>query len=205
LRALHRRSNTMQAPQRLALRSARQTRSQLLSSSRRYASGHHGHDSHHTGPTTESFGTGFYVSLAAVPTGLLIYSMTAPGKDGKPYTTRMMADTLSDYKTMFAERNETHTRAMEQAGKDRLLFLTETSQGAPRHVDHRYPESLAASSPWNVVAGHGTANIDALVAKYQKEAYEDNEKKLQQVKENKVPYEQPYESFTKITPAALDS
>jgi hypothetical protein len=56
-----------------------------------------------------------------------------------------------------------------------------------------------------VPAGHGSANIDALIAKYEKESYEENEKKLQQVRDNKVPVEQPRKVFSKATPAALDS
>lgn len=46
-------------------------------------------------------------------------------------------------------------------------------------------------SPWNVPAGQGGANIDHVIAKYRQEAYEENEKKLQQIRENNVPSEQP--------------
>jgi hypothetical protein len=44
-----------------------------------------------------------------------------------------------------------------------------------------------------------------LIAKYQKQAFEENERKHQQLKDNKVPVEQPYESFRKVAPAAPDS
>lgn len=47
-------------------------------------------------------------------------------------------------------------------------------------------------APWNVPAGHGSANIEKVIAKYEKEAFEEQAKKLEQVKENKVPAEQPY-------------
>lgn len=60
-------------------------------------------------------------------------------------------------------------------------------------------------SPWNVPAGHGSANIDGLIAKYQKEAFARNEEKLAQVQENRVPREQPMKPFNKVTPAANDS
>lgn len=53
-------------------------------------------------------------------------------------------------------------------------------------------------------AGHGT-NLDGLIAKYEKEANELNEKKLKQVRENTVPREQPVVPFAKRTPAAADS
>lgn len=56
-------------------------------------------------------------------------------------------------------------------------------------------------APWNVPAGHGSANIDAVIAKYEKEAYEENERKLKQLRENKVPCEQPFERLTKAPPA----
>jgi hypothetical protein len=60
-------------------------------------------------------------------------------------------------------------------------------------------------SPWNVPAGQGGANIDHLIAKYEKEAYEQNERRHQEVKENRVPREQPLTPFAKRTPAATDS
>jgi hypothetical protein len=63
---------------------------------------------------------------------------------------------------------------------------------------------MNAASPYNVRAGYHN-NMDELVAKYKKEAFEDNERKLQQLRENRVPVEQPYEPFTKNTPAANDS
>jgi hypothetical protein len=73
------------------------------------------------------------------------------------------------------------------------------------HTNIFWFRAMNASSPYNVPAGHGSANMDQLIAKYQKQAFEENEKKHQQLKDNKVPVEQPYESFRKITPAALDS
>ena len=60
-----------------------------------------------------------------------------------------------------------------------------------------------SGSPYNVPAGNGSDNIDAVIAKYQKEAFEANEKKLQQLKDNAVPAEHPYKStFAKTTPAS---
>lgn len=54
-------------------------------------------------------------------------------------------------------------------------------------------------------AGQGGANLDGLIEKYKKEAFEENEKKMQQVRENRVPREQPLRDFKKVTPAAADS
>lgn len=67
------------------------------------------------------------------------------------------------------------------------------------------PRIFNVSSPWNVPAGHGGANLDHLIAKYEKEAFEQNERKLQEVKENRVPREQPLVPLSKRTPAAADS
>lgn len=65
--------------------------------------------------------------------------------------------------------------------------------------------SLNGGSPWNVHAGHGSADLSELVAKYEKEAFEDNKRKLQQLRDNKVPVEQPVKNFRVLTPAANDS
>lgn len=50
---------------------------------------------------------------------------------------------------------------------------------------------LNSGSPWNVPAG-SRANIDHAIAKYEKDSFEQEAKKLQQLKDNKVPAEQPY-------------
>ena len=63
---------------------------------------------------------------------------------------------------------------------------------------------MNSGSPWNVPAGHGYANIDALIAKYKKDVNEMEEKKLKQLKENKVPVEQPFvPEFSKSSPASV--
>ena len=58
-------------------------------------------------------------------------------------------------------------------------------------------------SPWNVPAGQGGINIDKVIEKYQKELYAEQEKKLQQVQENKVPVEQPFEPLVKSNAPAV--
>lgn len=50
-------------------------------------------------------------------------------------------------------------------------------------------------------AGHGSANIDRVIAKYEKESFEANDRKLQQLRDNKVPAEQPIKPLTKLPPA----
>ena len=56
-------------------------------------------------------------------------------------------------------------------------------------------------SPFNVPAGHGGGNLDQVIAKYEKESFEENEKKLQQLRENNVPCEKPFEPLAKSPPA----
>jgi hypothetical protein len=87
-----------------------------------------------------SFQPGFYVCLAAIPTGLVLYKITRPGPDGQPYFSRLIADKYASYKTLFLERADVHTQAMERAAADRTLFMNESSHDTPRYIDLRYPE-----------------------------------------------------------------
>lgn len=50
---------------------------------------------------------------------------------------------------------------------------------------------LNTGSPFNVPAGHGYSNIDAAIEKYQKQNYEENARKYQALKENRIPAEHP--------------
>jgi hypothetical protein len=61
----------------------------------------------------------------------------------------------------------------------------------------RLSRQFDTGSPWNVSAGQGSINIDKVIEKYQKEADEVQEKKLQQIRENKVPVEQPHQMFVR--------
>jgi len=55
----------------------------------------------------------------------------------------------------------------------------------------RFPEILTTGAPHNVPAGH-YADMSQVIAKFEKEAYEANAKKLQQIKDNAVPSEHPF-------------
>ncbi|KAK4507224.1 hypothetical protein PRZ48_000959 [Zasmidium cellare] len=148
--------------------------------------------------------SGFYIAIAAIPASFALYKFSRQGTDEQPYFTRLIRDTYNGYKDKWTERNASHTRAMEQAAADRVIFLNE-SNNTLRRVDIRFPEAFNTGSPFNVPAGHGSANLDHLIAKYEKEAYEENERKLKQLRENNVPVEKEFESFRKLTPAAKDS
>ena len=59
-------------------------------------------------------------------------------------------------------------------------------------------------SPWNVPAGNGNINIDKVIAKYEKESFDEQKKRLQQLQENNVPVEKPVESLVKRTPPSMN-
>ncbi|KAK3072796.1 hypothetical protein LTR53_006168 [Teratosphaeriaceae sp. CCFEE 6253] len=141
-------------------------------------------------PKTESFGPGFYATLAAIPLSIALYQFTRQDTNEQPWATRYITDTYNQYAKKWARRNDLHTHAVEQAASDKLLFIGEASN-SPRLVDVRFPEQFNIGSPWNVSAGHGGANVDHLIAKYEKEAFEANARKLQQLRDDKVPSEQP--------------
>ena len=62
-----------------------------------------------------------------------------------------------------------------------------------------YDRQLNGGSPYNVPAGNGYTNIDTVVEKYQREANEQNDAKMQQLRENRVPREQKVEPLVKAT------
>ncbi|KAK5127040.1 hypothetical protein LTR85_008399 [Meristemomyces frigidus] len=197
----------MQPLQRTALRSARRLRPQVQKQPRRYAGDSQGahekfepHGGRNKHPVNESLGPGFYMTLAAIPASFALYKFTRQGTDEQPFFTRYIRDTYNGYAEKWARRNDMHTQMIEQAAADRNLFLNE-SQSTHRRVDLRFPEQFNVGSPWNVPAGQGSANIDHVIAKYEQEAFAENDRKLQQLRENKVPSEQPFEPLTKMPPA----
>jgi hypothetical protein len=95
--------------------------------------------------TTSCSQTGFYISLSVIPVALAVYKLTGQGTSEKPYFTRLIQDTYADYKTQWVDRNEMHTRAMEQAAADRSLFIHEANNNT-RHVELRYPEYVTTNA-----------------------------------------------------------
>ncbi|KAK4540824.1 hypothetical protein LTR36_008901 [Oleoguttula mirabilis] len=198
----------MQPLQRTALRSARRLRPQVQKQPRRYAGDSQGaherfepHGGPNKHPVNESLGPGFYMTLALIPASFALYKFTRQGTDEQPFFTRYIRDTYNSYAETWARRNDMHTQMIEQAAADRNLFLNE-SQSSHRRVDLRFPEQFNTGAPWNVPAGHGSANIDKVIAKYEQEAFAENDRKLQQLRENKVPAEQPFEPLAKLAPAS---
>lgn len=58
---------------------------------------------------------------------------------------------------------------------------------------------MNVGSPFNVPAG-SQANMDKVIAKYKKEAYEDNERKLEALRNGTIKSEQPFERFPGPSP-----
>ncbi|KAI9709356.1 MAG: hypothetical protein M1820_003476 [Bogoriella megaspora] len=138
---------------------------------RRYADHGHGHQ---TQGGNESLGRGFYITLASVPAFYFIYRFQTSDPDKKPYFTQLM-EKYKDWRELWVERNDRHVKMIEQAAFDRNLFMNTKPS---RNVELKYPEFLNQGSPWNVPAGHGSANIDAVIEHYQKKNFEENEKRL---------------------------
>ncbi|OCK85096.1 hypothetical protein K432DRAFT_377935 [Lepidopterella palustris CBS 459.81] len=183
----------MQSLRRSAITVARNARSSLPRQPRRYA--HDAHGSEHHGPVNESFGKGFYVAVATIPATIAFYKFSSTNTDERPLFTRLI-ESYSDLKTYWIERNDLHTQMIEQAARDKNLFLN-SKPGT--HIELSFPEIFNVGSPYNVPAGSGV-NLDKLITKYQKEAFEENAKKLEQLKDGTLPAEQPFDRPSKNPP-----
>ncbi|KAF1346884.1 hypothetical protein BDV97DRAFT_299932 [Delphinella strobiligena] len=189
----------MQAVKRSAARASQTTRS-YSRQQRRWAHDAH-HDSHaHAGPipANETFGRGFWIGVSALPLTFAVFQFSGPGSFEHSYWTRVI-DSYDHWRATWADRNDLHTRALEQAAHDKNLFINSSSS---RHVELKFPEVLNTGAPWNVPAG-SRANVDHAIAKYEKENFAENEKKLQQLRDNDVPAEKPYTGIITNRPDTL--
>ncbi|KAG9514105.1 hypothetical protein KCU99_g7463, partial [Aureobasidium melanogenum] len=138
-------------------------------------------------PEEEKLGSGFFMAMSLIPIGYLMYQFAGPGNYEHKYLTRVI-NSYDGYRKDAAHIAALHTDALEQAAADRNLFAnTQRAQ----NVTLRFPEILNTGAPHNVPAGH-YADMSQVIAKYEKEAYEANAKKLQQIKDNAVPSEHPF-------------
>lgn len=93
-----------------------------------------------TQPPANTTQLGFWLAAAAVPFSVVVYNLAQPGKDGEaPWLTQKIHSYHAALQSDWAERSALHTKAIEQAGFDRALFLhAETN----RDVDVRFPECV---------------------------------------------------------------
>ncbi|KAJ9627212.1 hypothetical protein H2203_003674 [Taxawa tesnikishii (nom. ined.)] len=175
----------MQSFRRNAAGAARNIRSNATQQSRRYAH-HDAHHGAHHGPTEEHLGRGFYITVGLIPLSLALYKVSAQGTNEQPYFTRLI-NSYDHWRARWQERNDLHTKAVEQAAHDRNLFINSTFT---KHVELRYPETFNQGAPWNVPAGHQT-NLDRVIAKYEREAFEEQAQKLQDLKNGNLKAEKP--------------
>ncbi|KAK3063281.1 hypothetical protein LTS18_001686 [Coniosporium uncinatum] len=178
----------MQPLGRRAALSARSVKPLLRQPARRYAQhttpathdAAQGAQHHHPVEENEHFGTGFWITVAAIPATLALYQYGGFARGEQPWLTRVIKDNYDHLNETWKARNKLHTDMIEQAAADRQLFLN--SKGST-HVELKFPETFNVGSPYNVPAGHGGANIERVVAHYEKLAYEENARKLQAMKD----------------------
>ncbi|KAB8356601.1 hypothetical protein FH972_024183 [Carpinus fangiana] len=127
--------------------------------------------------------TSFYLCMTLIPATYLLWEFSRPNTDGSPNAYTRLIAKYSEYKDTWATRNALHTQMVEQAGRDRNLFLN-TPQ--PNHIELRFPEQLNVGSPINVPAGHGSASMEKLVAHYREQQFKDNEEKLRKQRDGEL-------------------
>lgn len=137
---------------------ARQARTAAL----RQAPRRHASDHHHAEPVNETIGLGFWGAFAAIPFSVVVYNLAQPGKDGEAAWLTRKIHEYHSWQEEWANRSALHTKAIEQAGFDRALFL---HADVNRSVDVRYPEAIEHHAVRNVQAG-SIANVDHIVAHY---------------------------------------
>lgn len=139
----------------------------------------HHHDDAHPAPVEEHFGKGFFISLAIIPAFLALYKYAkSADQDGsepsKAWFTRLI-HSYSQMQESWELRNALHAKMVDQAADDRTLFFN--SKGS-HGVELRFPEIMNRGSPRNVVAGWGSANLDKVIEKYERELREVEEEKV---------------------------
>ncbi|KAF5844270.1 hypothetical protein GGP41_002792 [Bipolaris sorokiniana] len=186
----------MQSLRRTAVAAARTSRTPLSRQSRRYA---HDEAHGHASPAVdEPMGWGFWGTIGVIPAGLALYSISrTDGDDSKPYFTRLISDATTGLHDKWTAQNDLHVRMIEQAGEDRVLFLNTKPQ---EHVEMKFPEIMNVGSPYNVPAG-SQVQMDKVIEKYKKLAYEDNERKLEKLRNNDISSEKPFEGKTRVKKA----
>ncbi|OAL45433.1 hypothetical protein IQ07DRAFT_591246 [Pyrenochaeta sp. DS3sAY3a] len=178
----------MHSLRRTAATAARKPKVTLPRQPRRFAHDEHAHGhGHGHASVDEPIGYGFWGTIAVIPVGWAIYAVSRPNSDDTtPFFTRMIGK-YTESQEKLAVRNDLHVRMVEQAGDDRILFNKTKPQ---EYVDMKFPEIMNNGSPYNVPAG-SQVQLEQVIEKYKKLAYEDNERKLEALRNNEVKAERP--------------
>ncbi|KAF1951941.1 hypothetical protein CC80DRAFT_480405 [Byssothecium circinans] len=178
----------MQSLRRTAASAARKGRTTLPRQPRRYAHDEHAHGHSHA-PVSEPIGSGFWITVGSIPAaGLIYYVSRSDDPNAPPFLTRMI-NKYTEADEKLTARNALHVQMMEKAGADKVLFKNSTPQ---EHVPMKFPEIMNVGSPYNVPAG-SQVNMDKVIEKFRREANEDNERKLEALRNGTLKVEQPFE------------
>ncbi|KAK2749762.1 hypothetical protein FQN55_002998 [Onygenales sp. PD_40] len=167
----------------LARRAAAPARTLLRRQQPRRSGSSAAHDHHHHAePVNETFGRGFYLSIASVPVGILLYKYATSDPEKTPWITRLIEDYFPK-ESMWERRNAIHTAAIERAAQDKHLFQ---SQNNAVTIGLSFPEAFNTGSPMNVPAGNASADLTAVVAHYQMMNKKTEEQRVARMKDGKV-------------------
>lgn len=150
-----------------------------------------------------------------------VYAISRNSDSDRPFLTRMM-DKYTEAEEKRTKRNDIHVRMIEQAGEDRVLFMNAKPQeyvdmrfpeyvplltrpksrpgsqnvefiliGIMRRGQLTRTRMMNNGSPYNVPAG-SQVPMTSVIEKYQKLAYEDNERKLEALANDEIKSEQPF-------------
>jgi hypothetical protein len=159
---------------------------------------------------------GWYLALGAIPFSWILFTLTQSksSEDNKPFLTRLMHK-YSSWEEEWKLRNELHTKSVEQAGFDRLLFQHEVNaegRGTGRK-DVRFEEYVSQSSthsnlmltfnsssmnqgpPMNVAPG-AYVNLDKVIDHYNK-VNEETEQRRQHIEKYYEEKERPGASISR--------
>jgi hypothetical protein len=115
---------------------------------------------------------GFWATVACIPAAWAIYYVARDSDNSQPFLTRMIGG-YTESAEKLSKMNDLHTRMIEQAGEDRVLF---NNTKPHEHVNMKFPEyvrllilsQIPASVRlcecelgWKYAVCEGNANVDA--------------------------------------------
>jgi hypothetical protein len=98
---------------------------------------------------------GFWATVACIPAAWAIYFVSRDSDNAQPFLTRMIGG-YTESAEKLAKLNDLHTRMIEQAGEDRVLF-NNTKPHA--HVNMKFPEYVCLMSQFTNAACYTNAKL----------------------------------------------